>query len=212
MISKLHYITQEIKSTTHSALAEMACRGGADWVQLRIKNKALNEIRTEAEKILALCRKYKAKLIINDHPQLALDIGANGVHLGKEDMDIATARRLLGSDFIIGATANSFDDIAKHAANGADYIGLGPYRFTNTKEKLSPVLGLDGYRNILQSCKEHHINIPIIAIGGIQLHDVKPLLNTGVFGIAIASAINLSNNPEALAREWTKSVLKEELI
>jgi thiamine-phosphate pyrophosphorylase len=193
MISKLHYITQEIEGKTHAQLAEEACIAGVDWVQLRVKNKSYAEWKAIAIETLSVCRKHNAKLIINDNVELAKEINANGVHLGKEDISTAEARKLLGSNFIIGGTANTFEDIKLHAPN-VDYIGLGPFRFTSTKEKLSPVLGIEGYTQIINKCRANNITTPIIAIGGITSNDVSTLLNSGVYGIAIASAITFSKD------------------
>lgn len=189
MIARLQYITQDIPGKTHAQLAEEACAGGADWIQLRVKNKACAEWKEIALETQAVCKKYNAKLIINDSMTLARDIGADGVHLGLTDLPTAEARKILGKNFIIGGTANTFADIIVHASAGADYIGVGPYRFTSTKEKLSPVLGLDGYRSLLHKCRESGIRIPLIAIGGILPGDVRDLLDAGVYGVAASSVI-----------------------
>jgi thiamine-phosphate pyrophosphorylase len=189
MISRLQYITQDIENVSHVQLVEEACKAGIDWIQLRLKNKSYEEWQTIAMESLAICRKFNAKLIINDNVALAKEIGADGVHVGKQDMPVAKAREILGPDFIIGGTANTFEDIKLHANAGADYIGLGPFRFTSTKEKLSPVLGLDGYKVNIQWCKQEQIPVPIIAIGGITVNDVEELVSAGVYGVAVASAI-----------------------
>ncbi len=202
MISKLHYITQEIEGKTHSQFAEEACRGGVKWVQLRLKNKSEQEWKEIALETLAVCKKYNAKLIINDNVVLAKEINADGVHLGNQDMSIVEARKILGNHFIIGGTANTFEDIKMHTAAGVDYIGVGPFRFTSTKEKLSPVLGLEGYAAIMQQCKSEKINIPIIAIGGIIPSDVSQIIETGVYGVAIAGYINHSERKEEVIKEF----------
>jgi thiamine-phosphate pyrophosphorylase len=194
MISTLHYITQPVPGKTSSELTEEVCSAGINWVQLRIKNSSYNEILEEAIKTEAICRKYHAKIIINDHVNVAKAIRADGVHLGKSDMDPLEARSILGKGVIIGGTANTFEDIKSLAAKGVDYIGLGPFRFTATKENLSPVLGLEGYQEIIAACKKENIHQPIIAIGGITVEDVKQLIHTGVYGIAVSSAINLHDN------------------
>ncbi len=194
MISNLQYITQDSEHYTHTQLAKRACEAGANWIQLRVKNKPEEEWKAIALETLALCKKHSATLIINDNVLLAKEIGAHGVHLGKEDMSIAEARNLLGGDFIIGATANTFEDIKNHAADKADYIGLGPFAFTTTKQNLSPVLGIDGYKNILQQCKNENITIPIIAIGGIAESDMEEILSTGIYGVAASGAITNALN------------------
>ena len=201
MISKLHYITQEIVGKTHAQLAEEACQNGVRWVQLRLKNKSEEEWKTIAIETLAVCKKHGAKLIINDNVVLAKEIGADGVHLGKRDMSPVEARKILGSNFIIGGTANTFEDVKSHTAAGVDYIGLGPFRFTATKEKLSPVLGLQGYSTIMRQCRRVQISIPVIAIGGIIPEDVEEIIGTGIYGVAIAGAIaNAENKSEVISK------------
>lgn len=206
-ISRLHYITQDnIFGYTHAQLAEEACMGGVEWVQLRVKKKGYSEWKQIAEDTLSVCRKYNAKLIINDNVRIAKEIGADGVHLGKDDMLPEAARDFLGGNFIIGATANTLIDIESLSKEPIDYIGLGPFRFTQTKEKLSPVLGLEGYKKILELVQQKEIVIPIIAIGGITLEDIKGLLQTGVYGIAVSSGINMQEDKEAATKNFVNQI------
>lgn len=191
-ISHLQYITQDIEGISHQELAINACVAGVDWVQLRIKNKTYNEWLDIALKTEMICRKYHAKFIVNDNVGIAKAVKADGVHLGKTDLNPREARQLLGSNAIIGGTANTFEDIKQLVDAGVDYVGLGPFRFTSTKENLSPVLGLLGYEQIVAQCRKSGITIPIIAIGGINVEDVKPIMEQGVYGIAVSSAINLA--------------------
>ncbi len=202
-ISQLHFIT------TDAATAEKACRGGVDWVQLRLKNVSYEAYRAEALKVQAVCRQYGATFIVNDNVQLAKEIGADGVHIGKEDMDPAAARALLGDSFMIGCTANTYKDVVRLSALPIDYIGLGPYRFTATKEKLSPVLGLDGYRQIREQLKAASIACPpIVAIGGILLYDVPLLFNAGMNGIAVSGVIHNAADVTGKAKEFTEAIKK----
>jgi thiamine-phosphate pyrophosphorylase len=188
-ISNVHYITD----TTQGL--EPLLKAGLNWVQLRVKNRNEKEVYNIADSFVALCEKYKAYSIINDYPQLAKRVGADGVHLGKEDMSPAEARALLGKDFIIGGTANTFEDVEALYEAGVDYVGLGPLRFTETKKNLSPVLGLEGYSEILQSCQANSIRIPIIAIGGITVEDLEALYDIGLHGVAVSGAIKRAGNP-----------------
>jgi thiamine-phosphate pyrophosphorylase len=204
MISKLHYITQDIEGASHVQLVEDACKAGVYWVQLRLKNTSYEDWKTIAEKALAICKKYNAKLIINDNVALAKEIGADGVHVGKQDMPVSKAKEILGPDFIIGGTANTFEDVKLHAKSGADYIGLGPFRFTTTKDKLSPILGLEGYKAIVDRCKQENIVVPIIAIGGITEADVEDLSATGIYGVAVASAITHAENKKEMVKKFIK--------
>jgi thiamine-phosphate pyrophosphorylase len=194
-ISNLHYITD----TTQGL--EPLLKAGLNWVQLRVKNRNEKEIYNLADSFVAMCEKYKAYSIINDYPKLARRVGADGVHLGKEDMSVAEARALLGKDFIIGGTANTYEDVEGLYEAGADYVGLGPLRFTDTKKNLSPVLGMEGYNEILQSCSVNGIRVPIIAIGGITVEDLEALHEAGVHGVAVSSSIKGAKNPvETLKR------------
>ncbi len=204
MISKLHYITQDTDNKTHLDLIREACEAGIDWVQLRLKNKSYEEWKEVAVAALTVCKKHKAKLIINDNVALVKEIGADGVHLGKQDMPTEKAREILGKDVIIGGTANTFEDIKHHVAAKVDYIGLGPFRYTPTKENLSPIVGLAGYATIVQWCKQENFATPVIAIGGIVVTDVESLLNTGVYGVAIASAITHARDKKEIVKEFMK--------
>lgn len=193
-ISRLHYIT------TNAEAAQQACLGGVRWVQLRVKNLSAAEWRQRALAVQAVCRQYGAMLIINDNPQLALEIRADGVHLGQQDMPPAEARRLLGPGFIIGGTANTLADVERLVAAGVDYIGLGPFRFTTTKEKLSPVLRLSGYVEIMAQGRAAGLTTPVVGIGGIELADIAALLAAGLHGVAVSGAIGGAASPSAAAR------------
>lgn len=189
MIEKLHYISQATPGASHIAAIERVLLAGGKWIQLRVKNQIEEEILPLAIEATALCKKYGAKLIVNDYPMIALKAGAHGVHLGLDDMPIAEARALLGAKIIIGGTANTFAHIQLRAEEGADYIGLGPFRFTTTKQNLSPIIGLQGYINLLKQALEADIRLPIIAIGGIETDDIPKLIQTGVHGVAVSGAL-----------------------
>lgn len=194
-IARLHFITQALPDRPHAEQAGLACAGGVRWVQLRVKDTLTPEWREIALETRQVCTRFGATFIINDNPQLAKELDADGVHLGKDDMPPDEARDILGSGAVIGGTANTFEDIRRLAQAGVNYIGLGPFRFTATKEKLSPVLGPDGYTAILRQCRGEGIDIPIIAIGGIGRDDVRTLMQTGIHGIAVASAIGKAPDP-----------------
>lgn len=210
MIARFHYITQDLPDFSHPQLAEFACKGGADWVQLRVKNKSYNAWLKIAQETKLVCLKYGARLIINDNVLIAKEIGADGVHLGKEDMNPKEARKILGNTFIIGGSTNTMDDVKRMVDDGCDYIGIGPYRFTSTKEKLNPVLGLEGIKEIINSLPKGEGwggALPVIAIGGIKLEDVEPLMQTGIYGVAVSSAINLEKDKEGMARKFMQRLL-----
>jgi thiamine-phosphate pyrophosphorylase len=188
--------------TTNAADAEKACKGGVRWVQLRVKNKPADEWQAIALETKKVCAQYGATFIVNDNVEIAKAVDADGVHLGKEDMQPDEARKILGNNFIIGGTANTMDDIRRLNEMNVDYIGLGPFRFTSTKANLSPVLGINGYAEIILQCAIENTQIPVIAIGGIQLTDIEGLLQTGVNGIAVSSAIAGAEDIEVAARNF----------
>ncbi|ADY51948.1 thiamine-phosphate diphosphorylase [Pseudopedobacter saltans DSM 12145] len=196
MISKIQYISQPDSRGSHITNVQKALDAGCTWIQLRIKNKPLDWVYREAESAKVLCKSYQSRLIINDFIQLAKDLDSDGVHLGLQDGSVTVAREILGWDKIIGGTANTFDDVVKRSGEQVDYIGLGPYAFTQTKEKLSPILGLLSYEQILAQMKVSGINIPIIAIGGIQIKDMRALSKLGIYGFAISGLLNSLSNPE----------------
>ena len=191
----VQFITHYTEQYSYLDSVRIALEGGCRWIQLRMKDSSQEEILSIAKEVLTLCREYEATFIIDDHVELAKQIKADGVHLGKSDMPIAEARRILGKDFIIGGTANTFEDVLGHHKAGADYIGCGPFRFTTTKKNLSPVLGLEGYRRIVRQMKEAGIHLPIVAIGGITEADIPELMQTGVNGIALSGSILRAKNP-----------------
>lgn len=190
---------------THTSRGlEEVLRGGCRWVQLRIKGASDAEFAAVAREILPICRRYGATLIFDDRVEQTASLGADGVHLGKNDMPLPEARRILGSGKIIGATANTAEDIMGAFRAGADYIGLGPFRFTTTKQGLAPLLGLEGYRKIMADCRGRGMNLPTVAIGGILTEDLPQLRLTGVDGIAVSGLILNSSNPE----QTTKDILE----
>lgn len=192
----IQFITHTNERYDYIDGVRMALEGGCRWIQLRMKDASEEEVLKTAESTRKLCRQYDAVFILDDYVELVERTGADGVHLGKNDMPIDKARRLLGKDKIIGGTANTFEDVKRIYSAGADYIGCGPFRFTTTKKKLSPILGLDSYSRIIEQMNAYGINIPVIAIGGILLQDVSDIMQTGVSGIAISGAILNDNNDD----------------
>jgi len=195
-IEKLQYITQQTKTLSHIDCVKEACIAGIKWVQLRMKDVSIEDYLATAKEARIVCDLYDVKLIINDSVEVAINSDADGIHLGKTDMNPVEARQILGNDKIIGGTANTVEDVKKLINNGVDYIGLGPFKHTTTKQNLSPVLGLDGYYSISEKLFEFLKNgelintiPPIVAIGGIQLKDIIHLMKTGVDGIAVSGLL-----------------------
>lgn len=201
MIHPLQYISQAPRTGTHLDAIEAVLQAGGKWIQLRIKNQPETEILPFAKAAQALCESYGAKLIINDFPQLAKAVGSYGVHLGLQDMPILEARKIMAPEQIIGGTANTFEHILQRVAEGAHYIGLGPFRFTRTKENLSPIVGLEGYHKLMEKVRKAGINTPIIAIGGIEAEDIPSILETGIYGIAVSAALTNQIQTSAVLAE-----------
>ena len=202
----VQFITHYSDRYTYLDSVRIALEGGCRWIQLRMKDTPTEDILPIAKETLTLCRQYEATFIIDDHVELAKQIKADGVHLGKLDMPISEARSILGKNFIIGGTANTFEDILEHHKAGANYIGCGPFRFTTTKKNLSPVLGLEGYRDIVRKMKMEGIDLPIVAIGGIEKEDIPSLMGTGITGIALSGSILRAEHPKEEMNEIIKTV------
>ena len=191
MISKLQYISQGGTPQEHLENIQKACSSGADWIQLRLKGLDDETILETAKKAREITAHFQTRLIINDHYKVAIAVKADGVHLGKSDACPKKVRTELYSWQIIGGTANTLEDCENLVGKKVDYIGLGPFRFTKTKDNLSPVLGEKGYADILSVLKT---DIPVIAIGGITQYDVLDILITGVYGIAVSGEITRNFN------------------
>ena len=220
----LQFITHPTPRFSVVEGARQALEGGCRWIQLRHKDADTDTLMAEGREIAALCRQYGATFIIDDHVSLVHPLGADGVHLGQNDMPVERARSILGPSKIIGSTANTLAHMIEATRAGADYIGLGPFRFTGTKANLSPILGLDGYRTLLASYTKSFPSLsdlsdssdrsanalssplPVVAIGGITDADIPPLLATGVSGIALSSSI-LSDPSPAARTALTLSIL-----
>lgn len=212
MYHKLQYISQGNTIEEQLYNIHQALDAGCDWVQMRFKNQTDKNTFALAEAVKVLCEEYLATFIVNDNIYLAQQIAADGVHLGLSDMKIDEARAILRDTKIIGGTANTFEDIENHVKNGCDYIGLGPFRFTCTKEKLSPILGLSGYFEILQKLKKNKIEIPIYAIGGINLNDVNPLMETGIHGVAVSGIITKSDQKKKLIQQLNEKLYANVIV
>ncbi len=191
----LQFVTHHTDRYTCLDSVYLALEGGCRWIQLRMKNAPEDEIVCTGLQAAAMCRRYGATFLIDDHVELAGRIHADGVHLGKNDMPVAEARKLLGEGSIIGGTANTIGDIRAHFCSGAYYIGCGPFRFTTTKQNLSPVLGTEGYASIIRCMRQEGIDLPVIAIGGIVCADIPALMQTGINGIALSGSILRAADP-----------------
>lgn len=189
-------------AATFCSTIESAVQSGATMVQLREKTAGSRDFYELALQVMQITQRYKLPLIINDRLDIALAVGADGVHVGQEDLPVAVVRRLLGPDKIVGATAATVADALRAEAEGADYIGSGAVFPTATKPG-KPVLPLTVLTQIKQAVK-----LPVVAIGGITANNLVELKSTGVDGIAVVSAIMNSDDPVAATKEilsiWRK--------
>jgi thiamine-phosphate pyrophosphorylase len=196
-------ITQDGLPLTPAAQVARLCAAGARWIQLRMKNAAPDSWLATAREVVAICHAHGALCIVNDNVDIALAAGADGVHLGKFDLDCREARRRLGPLCLIGGTVNNVDEADLALAAGClDYVGVGPLRFTTTKQKLSPVLGLDG----VIACIVRLDGLPAWAIGGVEATDLPSLRAVGAAGVAVSGALfrqdKIEENYRAFAVAW----------
>ena len=206
MHNHLQYISQGNTVEEQVYNIHKALDNGCDWIQMRFKKNYSDDAFTLAEAVKMLCKEYLATFIINDNVHLAKQLDADGVHLGLSDMSVEEARLILGKTKIIGGTANTFEDVLQRTAENCNYIGLGPFQFTTTKQHLSPILGLEGYRSIIEQMKAKNIQIPIYAIGGITLENVESLMKTGIHGIAVSGLITQTKNASQLINQLNQII------
>jgi thiamine-phosphate pyrophosphorylase len=206
MIDRLQYISQANAAGSHIPAVERALLAGCKWIQLRIKDQSPAFIQGQALLAKALCDTFNARLIVNDHPEIALQVSAHGVHLGLLDMAIPEARKIVGPEMIIGGTANTLEHVLQRVAEGADYVGLGPLRFTTTKKNLSPILGLPGYRHIMNELQARQIDVPVIAIGGLVIKDVSELMNAGLYGVAVSGLITNTDDANGVVTRLVQAL------
>lgn len=198
----IQFITHFTERISYEESALLALQGGCRWIQLRMKNEPDETVEPIALRLQKACREAGATFIIDDRVRLVKKIKADGVHLGKEDMPVAEARRFLGEEFLIGGTANTADDVLRLKRESANYVGCGPFRFTTTKQKLAPILGLEGYRTLMHRLAVENLSIPVCAIGGITLADIPEILATGVRGIAVSGSILNAADPIQAMRDF----------
>ena len=189
--------------TLYSAV-EQSILGGVTMVQLREKDLAQEEFQKEARQIQKLCKKHQVPFLINDNVELAVEIEADGVHVGQHDMEAGQVRQKIGPDKILGVSAQTVEQALKAQAAGADYLGVGAVFPTGTKDDADAV-SLDTLKAICQA-----VDIPVVAIGGIKESNILDLKGSGICGVAVVSAIYAKEDPQAAAAGLRK--LTEEAI
>lgn len=203
-ISRFHYLTQDLPNRSHVEQVMLACEAGANWIQYRCLTKPDDELVDDIDEIAAICDDWGATLILTNHYHLLDRVDAQGVHIEDFDTDLVTIRKIIGEDKTLGASATNIAALQELQATGViDYCGYGPFAHTDTKPNDKPLLGFAGYRDLQ---KHPDIETPIIAIGGIRLDDVEPLLETGIFGIAVSAAINLALDPASTLKQFYQKI------
>ena len=206
-ISKFHYLSQDLVHRTHIEQVEIACMAGANWIQYRCLTKNDEDLIQEIHQIASICDDWGATLILTNHYHLLDQVDAQGVHLEDMNADFEAIREIISDEKTLGASANTLEDIQRVYASGVvDYIGCGPFAFTKTKANDYPLLGFEGYQEIVQKMQELQINIPLIGVGGIKLEDTEDLLNTGIDGLAVSAAVNLAENPGTIIKDFYKKI------
>jgi len=186
---------------SHLEVIEAAIKGGATVVQYREKEATTKKMIEEARVLKALCHKKGIPFIVNDRVDVALAVDADGVHLGDDDMPVGIARRLLGPDKIIGASADSVEKALLYSKEGADYLGVGSVFATSTKPDAGEPIGLEKLSRIVRA-----VSIPVVAIGGINEDNVAEVIRTGVAGVAVVSAIVAADDVEEAARKLMEKI------
>lgn len=207
MIPKLHYISQGRSTKEQLENIQQACSSGVELVQLRIKNASDKTILKLAQEAREITAHFQTRLILNDHYKIAKEVKADGVHLGKTDSCPIEARKYIYTWQIIGGTANTLDDCQALSTKQVDYISLGPFRHTETKDNLPQVLGLAGFEAITTVLQTE---TPILGVGGITTNDVTDILETGISGIAVSGAITRDFNRIKTFHELLKASSTDE--
>jgi thiamine-phosphate pyrophosphorylase len=189
-IEKLHFITHDIDHLSHVQQAQIACEAGAKWVQYRCLTKSDDELLQDINTIAEICDDWGATLIVTDHVHLNGKADIQGFHIEDMDADFIKLRELLGEACTIGGSANTTEGLIRLAQEGADYAGFGPFSHTDTKPNYFEHLGIGGYREAIQQLNKNQIDLPVLAVGGVTVNDIDALMQTGIFGIAVSSAVN----------------------
>lgn len=208
----LQYITSTTSKTSVTDQIKSVINGGCRWVQIRMKEASNEEVSNVVKEVKQLCADTGTILILDDRVELAKELELDGVHLGKNDMLPTQAREILGASPIIGVTVNSIDDIKQIRYFDVDYIGMGPFRFTETKKNLSPIVGLSGYKEAMDFIHSEKIELPVVAIGGITINDIDDLINVGVNGIAVCGAIAEADDISVQTKKYLKLLNKPNKI
>ncbi|KQN39052.1 thiamine-phosphate pyrophosphorylase [Pedobacter sp. Leaf41] len=188
-IEKLQYITHDIPDLSHIEQVQLACEAGAKWIQYRCFSKNEEELLNDINSVTEICDDWGTTLIVTNHIHLNGKADLQGFHIEDSKADFLALRKLVGDDITLGGSVNNVEDVIRLAEQGVDYVFLGPSSAVQTNINSSPFLGIDGYLNSINLLKDSNISIPVLAAGGIKIYDVEPLMQTGIFGIAVSEAI-----------------------
>ena len=192
---------------SHVEQTQIACKAGANWIQYRCFSKNDEALIAELHNVASICDDWGATLILTDHYHLLNQVDAQGVHLENMQADFVSIRDKIGEEKTLGASANSIEDIQRiFSSDAVDYIGCGPFNLTTTKANDYPLLGLEGYKSIIEAMERRKIDIPILAVGGIKIENTEDLLKTGIYGIAVSAAVNLAADPGETLKDFYKKI------
>ncbi|MBB2150943.1 thiamine phosphate synthase [Pedobacter gandavensis] len=206
-IEKLQFITHDIHQHSHIEQANIACSAGAKWIQYRCLTKNDEELLNDINAIAAICDDWGATLIVTDHIHLNGKADIQGFHIEDMDADFVKIRKQLGEAITIGGSSNTLEGLIRLASEGVDYAGFGPFFTTTTKPNNAPLLGVSGYEKAIKALKAKEIDLPVLAVGGVTLSDIDPLMLTGIFGIAASSAINQAEDMRAAYSAFYDSIM-----
>ncbi len=199
---KLYAVTDRrwLKTEELKDQIEMAIKGGITMVQLREKDLDKETFRRESDRIRDLCKNYNIPFIVNDNVEIAIETGADGIHVGQSDMEVGSVRKLIGEDMILGVSAQTVEQALIAESKGADYLGVGAIFPTNSKDDADSV----SIEELKAICKA--VNIPVVAIGGIDNKNIDKLEGSGIVGVALISAIFGQDNIEEASRKMLSKV------
>ncbi|WP_316816861.1 thiamine phosphate synthase [Pedobacter nyackensis] len=206
-IEKFHFITHDIHQHSHIEQVQIACSAGAKWIQYRCLTKNDDELLEDINAIAEICDDWGATLIVTDHIHLNGKADIQGFHVEDFDADFVKLREQLGEAVTIGGSATTLEGLIRLAKEGADYAGFGPFYTTLTKPNNAPLLGIEGYKKAMEMLKSLNIDLPILAVGGVTISDIDPLMNTGIFGIAASAAINQADDMRAAYLSFYDSIM-----
>jgi thiamine-phosphate pyrophosphorylase len=201
-IEKLQFISHDLDTLTHIQQAQIACEAGAKWFQYRCLTKKDDELLKDIQAIAEICDDWGATLIVTDHVHLNGKADIQGFHIEDMDADFNALRAQLGEAITIGGSSNTVGGLIRLAHEGVDYAGFGPFSVTTTKPNNAELLGTEGYVAAIQKLREMHIELPVLAVGGVTLNDVDALMATGIFGIAASAAINQAADMASAYRDF----------